>query len=287
MIDGGLVIQGGGTRGAFAAGALDVLMEHGYAFSKVYGTSAGALTGCNYVSGDLGRSHFIVTELMRDKRFVSVRNFLLTGNLFNFRYLFRVVPKKKSPFNEKAFFDSPVEFYSCVTCLESGQAEYLQKTKDVNLTYKGIAASASLPLYSKPIKIGGKHYLDGGQVAPVPYQKPLQDGVSKIVIILTRQQGYIQPEVKAKTAKKALRKYKKYETFVDTYIHGADYFNASFAEIEKLEQEGRVFVIRPDIPPSVGIAETNKEKLEELYQQGREACLKRLNGLAAYLEKHE
>ena len=36
MIDGGLVVQGGGTRGAFAAGALDVLSEKGLIFSRKF-----------------------------------------------------------------------------------------------------------------------------------------------------------------------------------------------------------------------------------------------------------
>ena len=285
MIEGGLVIQGGGARGAFAAGVLDVLLEEKLLFSKVYGTSAGALCACNYLSGDLGRSHFIVTELMRDKRFVSARNLILTGNLFNFKYLFHVIPKKKAAFNEEAFFANPAEFYACVTSLETGKEEYLPKTQDKATTYKAIAASSSLPLYSKPIKIGKNKYLDGGQVAPIPYGKPIQDGVEKVVIVLTRQKGYVQPEVKESVVKKANRKYGKHPEFVDTYIHGATYFNNAMADIEALEEKGRVFVIRPDIPPAVGIAETNKEKLEELYQQGKEACRVRLQALREYLAK--
>ena len=285
MIDGGLVVQGGGTRGAFAAGALDVLSEKGLIFSKVYGTSAGALCLINYISEDIGRSHYVVTELMRDKRFVSVRNFLLTRNLFNFKYLFYTIPKTKCPFNEEAFFSSPIEFYSCATCLQTGHEEYLPKVADKKTTYRSVAASASLPLYSRPIKIGNKQYLDGGQVAPVPYKKPLNDGVEKIVIILTRELGFIQPKVKEKTARKALRRYKGHEEFIKTYINGASYFNDGMKEIREFEEQGRVFVIRPDIPPKVGIAETNKAKLEELYQQGRQAALDRLEALEKYLSK--
>lgn len=287
MIEGGLVIQGGGARGAFAAGVLDVLQEQGFIFSKVYGTSAGALCGCNYRSGDIGRSHYVVTELMRDKKFVSAKNLILRGNLFNFHYLFHVIPQGKCPFNEKAFLESPIEFYACAICLESGQAEYLKIGNDLKEAYAMVAASSSLPLFSQPIKIGKKRYLDGGQVAPIPYTKPLKDGIEKIVVIVTRQAGYIQPPVKEKTRRKALRKYKKYPEFVDTYIHGDDYFNAATKEIEELEASGRLFVIRPDIPPQVGIAETDKAKLEALYQQGRDACTCRLDALRVYLDKHE
>ncbi|MBQ9457463.1 MAG: patatin family protein [Bacilli bacterium] len=284
MIDAALVVQGGGTRGAFAAGVLDVLMEEGLSFTDVYGTSAGALTACNFISGDLGRSRYIVTELMGDRRFISVGHFLMTGNLFNFKYLFRVVPKKKSPFNEDAFFRSPVNFYAVSTCLEDGTVAYLPKTANRNKTYRCLASSASLPLFSKPVKIDGKKYLDGGQLAPFPYKKPLSENKEKIVIILTREFGFVQPTVKEKTARKALRKYRKYPEFVQSYIHSAEVFNRDMREVEELEKQGRVFVIRPDIPPTVGIAERDMKKLEELYEQGKEACRRRIAALRVYLD---
>ena len=283
MIDAALVVQGGGTRGAFAAGVLDVLMEEGLSFTDVYGTSAGALTSANFISGDLGRSRYIVTELMGDRRFVSVSRYLLTGNLFNFKYLFHVVPKKKSPFNEDAFFDSPVNFYAVSVCLDDGSVAYLPKTKDRSRTYKALASSASLPLFSTPVKIDGKKYLDGGQLAPFPYKKALEEGKEKIVIVLTREFGFVQPSVKEKTARKALRKYRKYPEFVKSYLESAELFNHDMREVEELEKQGRVFVIRPDIPPSVGIAERNMAKLEELYQQGKEACRRRIADLRVYL----
>ena len=287
MIDGALIVQGGGTRGAFAAGALDVLMEEGLYFSDVYGTSAGALCSANYLSGDHGRSRYVVTELMRDKRFVSVRNYLLTKNLFNFKYLFRVVPKKKSPFNEAAFRDNPIRFYSVCTCLETGEVAYIPKTGDMKKNYAAMAASASLPFYARPVKIDGKRYLDGGQVAPFPYHQALERGIEKVVIILTREKGFVQPELKESTVKKTMRKYGKHKAFAHTYIQGPAVFNADREEVEALEEQGRVFVIRPDIPPTVGIAESNKEKLDELYRQGREACMRRLAALRVYLGGHE
>ena len=44
----GLVLEGGGLRGLFTAGVLDVFMEHGVKFDGIIGVSAGACFGCNY-----------------------------------------------------------------------------------------------------------------------------------------------------------------------------------------------------------------------------------------------
>jgi len=47
----GLVLEGGGMRGIYTAGVLDVFMENGITFDGVIGVSAGAIHGCSFVSG--------------------------------------------------------------------------------------------------------------------------------------------------------------------------------------------------------------------------------------------
>ena len=46
----GLVLEGGGMRGLFTMGILDVWMERGLRFDGAAGFSAGAAFGCNYKS---------------------------------------------------------------------------------------------------------------------------------------------------------------------------------------------------------------------------------------------
>ena len=51
----GLVLEGGGMRGIYTAGVLDVFMERGITFDGVIGVSAGVIHGCSYVAGQKGR----------------------------------------------------------------------------------------------------------------------------------------------------------------------------------------------------------------------------------------
>ena len=287
MLKATLVIQGGGTRGGFAAGVLDVFMENGLCFSNVYGTSAGALNGVNFLSGDQGRSHYVVTKLMADRRFVSVWRLLTRGELFNFDYLFRVVPKKKAPFNEKTFFESQTHFYAVSTCLNDGRAAYIEKTPDKARTYACLAASSSLPFYSRPVPIDGKLYLDGGQVAPIPFRKALDDGDEKIVIILTREYGFVQPGLTQKSIEKAQKVFAEYPEYIQAFIDAPEVYNQDMREIERLEKEGRLFVIRPSVAPNIGVAERKYEKLEALYQAGRSDAENALPALRKYLEIDE
>ena len=52
----GIVLEGGGKRGIYAAGVLDVLLEHNIVADGLIGTSAGAVNGCSYVSQQYERN---------------------------------------------------------------------------------------------------------------------------------------------------------------------------------------------------------------------------------------
>ena len=67
----GLVLEGGGMRGIFTAGVLDVMMEEGLHFDGVIGVSAGAIHGCPMESGQPGRRLLHYNQYCRDKRFIS------------------------------------------------------------------------------------------------------------------------------------------------------------------------------------------------------------------------
>ena len=160
----GLSVQGGGTRGIYAAGALDVLLEHNVEFPFVAGTSAGSLSLANYLSKDKGRTRFVIAELMGDPRFVSVRNAIFKGTAFDFDYLFYEIPKKESPFNFEQFASNPAEFAICATDLNTGKRLDFLKSKTPD-PFKALQASSSLPLLSRPVYVQGTPCLDGGPPA--------------------------------------------------------------------------------------------------------------------------
>ena len=56
----GLVLEGGGMRGSYTLGILDVLLEEKLYFPYVIGVSAGACNAASYVSRQLGRGQRIV-----------------------------------------------------------------------------------------------------------------------------------------------------------------------------------------------------------------------------------
>ena len=107
----GLVLEGGGMRGLFTAGVLDVLMERGVKFDGIVGVSAGACFGCNYKSGQIGRVIRYNKRFARDPRYCSWKSLFTTGDLFGAEFCYRTLPMELDVFDAAAYEANPMEFH--------------------------------------------------------------------------------------------------------------------------------------------------------------------------------
>lgn len=280
-----LVLQGGGARGIYVAGVLDALMEEGFVFPFVYGTSAGALCATGLLSNQIGRNKEVVLRGMPNKRFASMKNFLKTKNFFDFDWLFHEFSRNELPFDEEAFWNSPIDFYAAATGFKDGKVHYFRKKDfpDVASFYPAIAASSSLPLIAKPVEVNGELYLDGGPVCAIPYRKPIEDGHEKIVVVSTRDLAYRKKPMKGSKARLGKWMYRKHPEFLKAYLGTNEEYNRELIEIEELEKKGRIFVIRPSVALSIKATTKDVEVLSAAYELGKQDCLKRLEGLRRYL----
>ncbi|MBN1632219.1 MAG: patatin-like phospholipase family protein [Thermoleophilia bacterium] len=70
----GLVLEGGGMRGAYTAGVLDAFLDHDAVFDYVIGASAGANAGSDYLVGQRERNHKVFVEFVPDRRYAGLTN---------------------------------------------------------------------------------------------------------------------------------------------------------------------------------------------------------------------
>ena len=98
-----IVLAGGSLRCMFSAGVTDVMMEQGIEYDGLFGVSAGALTGVNFVSRQIGRTAKINLDFVNDKRYLGVRNLIFHKSIFNFDFLFNEVSDTLLPLDRKAF----------------------------------------------------------------------------------------------------------------------------------------------------------------------------------------
>jgi predicted patatin/cPLA2 family phospholipase len=136
---------------------------------------------------------------------------------------------------------------------------------------------------SKPVEFAGKLLMDGSIADPLPIRKALSDGVTKPIIVLTREKGY---------RKKRSRFARILPAFVRQYPAIAKkmesrhlYYNETMDFIDQLEQEGLAMVIRPMNLYGIRGIERDQEKLEVLYQQGYQDATARFDELIDFLQK--
>ena len=118
----GLVLEGGGMRGSYTAGVLDYFMENGVEFSSVYGVSAGALIGANYLCGQIGRGFRTLTGYIGHKDYSGIKHLIKEGNWFNVDFSYNKIPNELDPVDYDTYQKSPMKFYSVIASLESVKA---------------------------------------------------------------------------------------------------------------------------------------------------------------------
>ncbi len=277
----GLVLEGGAMRGLFSAGVMDVLMEHQIAFDGAIGVSAGAAFGCNYKSRQPGRVIRYNTEYARDPRYCSLRSLFKTGDLFGADFCYHELPNKLDPFDTEAFQQNPMEFYVVCTDVLTGEAVYQKCGIADDECFEWLRASASMPLVSRTVEIGGRRMLDGGIADSIPLRYFEQIGYNKILVILTQPEGYRKKKNKALPLIRL--NFRQYPKMVEALEKRHKKYNDTLAYVKKREREGAVLVLRPQDSLSIGRVEHNPERMRQVYDCGRKVALQSLEQIEAFL----
>lgn len=277
----GLVLEGGAMRGLFTAGVIDVLMENDIKLDSMVGVSAGAAFGCNYKSGQIRRTIRYNTRFCKDKRYCSKRSLIKTGDLFGADFCFHTIPDKLDVFDNAAFEASPVEFWVVCTDVATGKAIYHKSTHMDYDELEWIRASASMPLVSRIVEVGGHRMLDGGIADSIPLKFMESRGCEKNVVVLTKPRDYIKKPMKIMPVINT--KYHKYPEFVKAVANRHKMYNNELKYIRSAEEEGRAFVIAPPESLPIGHLEHDPEVMLEAYRIGRRIANENLDKLREFL----
>ena len=278
----GLVLEGGGMRGSYTAGVLDYFMEKSVEFSSVYGVSAGALIGANYLCGQIGRGFRTLTGYIDNKDYSGVRHLIKEGNWFNVDFSYNRIPNELDPADYDTYAKSPMKFYAVIANLETGKPEYPQLT-DLRREMNWLRASASLPLLSKPVNLNGGLYLDGGICDSIPLEKSMADGNRKNVVILTQHRGFVKKASSNRYPARIL--YRDYPQFVDAMENRHNMYNQQTENAYRQEELGSVYIIQPENPVEIARLEKDTAKLKALYDIGYNDGKKHYEKMIQFLEK--
>lgn len=277
----GLVLEGGAMRGLFSAGVIDRLMEENIKLDGLIGVSAGACFGCNYKSEQTGRALRYNLDYCNDKRYCSFSSLIKTGDMYGADFCYHELPEKLDIFDKEAFAKNPMEFYLVCTDVETGEPVYHRMDSVTYDELEWMRASASMPLVSRIVEVGGKKMLDGGVSDSIPLKFWQSIGYGKNIVVLTQPRSYrkkknsLMPLIKV-----ALR---KYPCLVDAMARRHEMYNETLDYIWNEEQKGNVLVLCPDDNLPIKRTEHGKAVLKQVYDMGRDVFDRKFDEIKNFL----
>ena len=278
-----MVLEGGSFRCQFTAGVLDVFMENGVEVSACYGVSAGALSGLNYKSRQIGRANRVNLAFCNDSRYMGAKSFATSGSVVGYDFLLNDIQDRLDPFDNDAFEKNPMSLYAVATDVVFGTPAYLPVENAV-LDVDALRATTSLPLMTQPVEMGDAIYLDGGVADSVPVEHALEDaGFDRAIVVLTQDRTYKKGPYELLAAAHA--RYGAYPYLLEALESRHERYNEQREHIWEYERQGRALVIAPPQPVEVGHIEHDPAKLLALYIQGRQEGKRRLDEVHSFVSR--
>ncbi len=271
----GLILEGGGMRGAFTCGVLDYMLDHNINFEYGVGVSAGACHGLSFMSRQRGRAKIAAIDMLERYKYIGLKYLWTQHSILDQARLYDEIPNRVLPFDYQACFDNEMEFEMVTTNCKTGRAHYFTERHDADRLLNIAKASSSLPFVCPIVDIDGTPMLDGGIVDSIPIERAIHKGHSFNVVVLTRNRGYRANSRDYKVPRFVYRDYPRLRVSL-TRMNSC--YNRQLELIDQLEAERRVLVIAPEKPLEVGRLESDTRKLTALYKEGYACAEKKLGG---------
>lgn len=249
-----LVLGGGAVRGFAHIGVIKTLEAHGIVPDMVVGTSAGSVVGALYAGGYSG---FELQKVAFQLEQETIGDLVMPDRGF-------VKGEMLQNYINRALQSRPIErlnrtFAAVATDLQSGEVMVFRRGN----TGMAVRASSSIPGVFQPVSIGGKEYVDGGLVSPVPVR--IARGMGADIVIAV--------DISSKP------RFGKVNDTIDIFMQAFNIMGQTIGRYELAEAD---VVIRPQIG-AVGATEFDQKHLAIM--EGEKAALAALPLIRSKLQQ--
>lgn len=275
-----LIIEGGGMRSAYVAGALVALHELGYHhFDVVVGTSAGACCAVNFAGGYPLRNFVILHQYLASKRFIRYSKILSRENIVDIDFLLDEVIRLHVPLPLEEFRSTSMNLYITATDCTTGKAVYFNaRERDIT---ESLRASCAMPyLYRRKVEIDNRRMIDGGVSVSIPLQKALEEDCNEIYVISTRPIGYRKKKNPFGWLNYLF--FPRYPKMAKALNERWKEYNATLEWLENPPPSKRVILIRPQGAFPVGRTTRNPHKIKKGFEMGYRDTTEILSRGASY-----
>ncbi len=266
-----LALGGGGIRGVSHIGVLRVLENENIPVDHIVGTSMGAVIGALYCAGvpldDIeelfeDRSIYrafaprpICVQVLLQPVFKLVH--LFTGTPPAGLYSGRAVEKfmnRELPEGKREFKDLDIDFRAVVSDICSGKTFSLHEGS----VSKAVRASATVPMFLRPVRLGDKLLVDGGLRSSMPVTEALETNADIVLGVLAND-----PETDPD-------KPERFKSYLPIFDQTA---NTVMLEFSKYDMRKADLTIAPELS-KISMFDRNPENLKRAIKSGEDAAKK-------------
>lgn len=278
----GLVLEGGGMRGAYTAGVLHWLLENELYFDYVVGISSGALYAGMYVL-DKGESlESAAINVAADKRNVGWAPIKDEHTIVGYDFLYREVTEN---------LDYPLETIDQIKGdIEIGVYDIkAEKTvwknkQEIAENPEYIKAACTLPIVGRPVKIEGRDYMDGGITTMIPVSRSIEAGCVKHMVVTTKSKEYVRKPQGFFTSTLLKCVYRKYPKLVKDFSNRVNVYYEERKLIDELVSEEKALYMYPTKELGIGRFKGSKEQFSELFDIAHQDCELRKDEIFAFYQ---
>ena len=212
---------------------------------------------------------------------MGLRSQLRTGDLVAAKFSYHTLPNELDLFDYETYNSDPAEFHVVCTDVLTGEPVYhrLDKINDQDLEW--IRASASMPLVSRPVSLGGHLLLDGGISDSIPLRYFQEQGFERNVVILTQPKGFYKKRTKLMPLFHLFMR--RYPAIVQAMSRRHLMYNDELSYLEEQERRGNILLICPQDTLPIGRTEQTEQKMRRVYGMGRQAGEDMLQAIKEFL----
>ncbi len=262
-----LVMEGGGFRGAYTAGALSWLLKNNIHINYSASISAAAIYAFYYAADMPGMLHDFSIDAISDKKLIGLYPILHEGNIVGYNYMVDTYAMSTYPEAVRRIRESDMDLEIGVFNMTREKLEYYNRDY---LDEKGqlLKASCVLPISGKMTEINGEKFLDGGIDTMISVKRALQTGHKKCLVIVTKDKNYVRkPNGFFLTALLKIV-YRRFPGMLKILDGRVDAYYSQMDAVYKMEEEGNAILIRPTRDCGVTRFSGSRQQLEDIFQLG-------------------
>lgn len=263
----GLVLEGGGIRGAYTAGAMAWLIDQGVTFDYNAGVSSGAVYMAVYLMKDKEMLHKISCKYACADNVVGIKAFLSEGYYVAYKHLFHDVLIEQEHYSFERLKEEKPDFEIGCYDLELGKTIYFN-TEDLDEDMELLRATCSLPVAAPIVDFKGHRLLDGGITKMIPIERAIEQGCTKTLIVTTKPKDYVRGPASGFVKFLMRIIYRDYPSVLKDYkVRHLNYYD-QISIVNDLIEKKQAVMIYPSRTIKVNRWKGDPQKCNELYELG-------------------